>query len=482
MRADAGAAGGRATTRLLHAVTLLLAVALWGAVWPGPLASTVLQTGAVLTLVAVLGGAPAHRPAPVLSAGLAVLALTPWLYLLPLPAAWLADLGARALYATPSAWLGQPGPDWAPLSMAPFATWAVALDLLVPLAVFLAVRTLGPDHHARLLGLLLALAVAEGLFGLLQYASASSGSGWLPVQGPHAGSATGSYANRNHLALLLEMLLPLAVLLTLNPAAGTHPDGRPDRTATRHRALRWGVVAGMLLVCLLFTRSRTGITLALLGVVLALALGRHPRRRGGTLGFVSGILVLALGVASVIGLAPVIARFGVDALVADARLHIYSATLETLRSWWPLGSGPGTYALVMPPTQPLTLPDVVLNHAHNDYLEVLVETGALGALLLSAALGAFMVQSYREVRRAAGPLSLGAGLGLLLVASHELLDYGLQIPLNQVVFAVLAGVFFPPPAAAPDRTPDLPPRHATAPRRPRPPAPDLNPSPARTGA
>ena len=247
------------------------------------------------------------------------------------------------------------------------------------------------------------------------------------------------------------MLVPLAVLLTLRPPAGQ----RPDAAAARQRALGYGAVAAFLLLCLLFTRSRTGITLALLGLVLALTLGAPRWRAGRALGVAGGLLLFALGVASVMGLAPVIARFSVDALLADARPRILTVTLEVLRAWWPLGSGPGTYALVMPPAQPVTLPDVVLNHAHNDYLEWLVETGAPGALLLSAALGAFWLQGYRVVRAArraaANPLPLGAGLGLLLVAGHELVDYGLRIPLNQLVFAVLAGVFFAPPPARPPR-------------------------------
>ena len=492
MTPDLPPPAARVAPRLTGAVTALLATALAGAVWPGPLTSAGLQAGAVLTLGAALAGAPATRPAPLLTAGLVALALLPWLYLLPLPAAWFADQGGRALYRAPAAWLGADDPAWAPLTLAPFATWTVALDLLAPLAVFLAVRQLGPAQHARLLGLLLALAVAQGLYGLLQFASASSGSAWLLAQGAHAGSATGSFTNRNHLALLLEMLVPLAVLLTLRPPAGQ----RPDAAAARQRALGYGAVAAFLLLCLLFTRSRTGITLALLGLVLALTLGAPRWRAGRALGVAGGLLLFALGVASVMGLAPVIARFSVDALLADARPRILTVTLEVLRAWWPLGSGPGTYALVVPPAQPLTLPNVVLNHAHNDYLEWLVETGALGALLLSAALGACLRQGYRVARAArraaANPLPRGAGLGLLLVAAHELVDYGLQIPLNQLVFAVLAGVFFAPLAGASapphPRAPRRPWRHLLR-RRPRHPvaggghpAPVLSPPPARASA
>lgn len=448
----------------LLAITALLAGALWQALAPGPAAQAVLQSLATLTLVVALG-TPGARLPPGLAAGVLVLALLPWLYLIPLPATWLSDHGARLHYATPSQLLGLAGPAWTPVSLAPFATVSLALDLLPPLAAFVAFLRLEPRHRPRVLWLLLALAVAQGLFGLLQYASASSGSHWLPVQGAHAGSATGSFTNRNHLALLLAMLFPLTVLLTLQRAAwwarGGGGEWRPA-PGGRYPALGYGLLALFLLVCLLFTRSRAGITLALVGLLLASVLGARRLRHRGALGVAGTLLLLALAVASVIGLAPVIARFSLDALLADGRHQILTATLEALRLWWPLGSGPGTYALIMPPLQPLALPDVVLNHAHNDYLELLVETGALGALLLAAALGAAGVQGYRLWRRpppgGAWPWQVGAGLGLLLAAGHALVDYGLRSPLNQLVFALLAGLFLAPPAAAAPPAPPPRPR------------------------
>lgn len=365
-----------------------------------------------------------------------MLALTPLLYLVPLPAAWLADQGARAFVAAPAHLLDLARPAWTPLSLDPPATLAVALNLLPALAVFLATRHLDATAQHRLLQLLLALALAQGLLGLLQFASAQSGSHWLAVTGPHAGSAQGTFANRNHLAVLVNLLLPWALLRTLAPPA---PARAPD--------LRYAAVTAALLVTVLATRSRTGITLALAGLVLASALGASAwplRRRVIGVGLILGGALLVMGV---IGLAPVLARFALPELLADSRPQILATTLAVLQAWWPLGSGPGTYALVLAPAQPATLPEVLINHAHNDYLEFSVETGVLGVALLGTALWLFGQQSLRLWRHAAGQPPLGAGLGLLLMALHELVDYGLQIPLNQVVFAFLAGVFFFPRSA-----------------------------------
>jgi hypothetical protein len=41
-------------------------------------------------------------------------------------------------------------------------------------------------------------------------------------------------------------------------------------------------------------------------------------------------------------------------------------------------------------------------------------------------------------------LQVAAGISLLLLALHEFVDYNLYTPANQLVFAVLAGIFFMP--------------------------------------
>jgi hypothetical protein len=59
---------------------------------------------------------------------------------------------------------------------------------------------------------------------------------------------------------------------------------------------------------------------------------------------------------------------------------------------------------------------------------------------------------------------VGAGIGILLLGLHSLIDYNLNIPANVVYFAYMAGIFLSDPAAGtettgrgrrPRRTPDL---------------------------
>jgi len=78
--------------------------------------------------------------------------------------------------------------------------------------------------------------------------------------------------------------------------------------------------------------------------------------------------------------------------------------------------------------------------AHNDYLELLSSAGLIGL-----AVGIwFAVAVVRKIRQSLGTdtgykraVRLGAVLGITGVAAHSLVDFGLHIMTNAVVFIIL---------------------------------------------
>jgi len=81
--------------------------------------------------------------------------------------------------------------------------------------------------------------------------------------------------------------------------------------------------------------------------------------------------------------------------------------------------------------------------AHNDYVEVLGETGLVGFGLLAWFFivgGKRIVQSTRKVSSKNLPLIAGILAGLGGMAVHEWLDFSLQIPSNAFLFTVLLAV------------------------------------------
>ena len=85
-----------------------------------------------------------------------------------------------------------------------------------------------------------------------------------------------------------------------------------------------------------------------------------------------------------------------------------------------------------------------VNQAHNDYLQLLVETGVAGFAIAVW----FLVLVFRRAPRklknwtetASGALTVAALLGCVGILVHSFLDFNLQIPANAALFYVLCAI------------------------------------------
>ncbi len=389
---------------------------------------------------------------------IALLLGIPLLYLIPLPSGMAVWLPGRAAYLAARSLIG--GESGAGrLSLYPLETESALLFLLVPVALFLGTRALDRARIVGLVLLLLGVGAAQALLGLLQYGAGEGSPAFLGLTIPDVARAQGTYTNPDHLSGLLEMLLPIALaLLFFSVGRG----GREQRRGLRerfaflgslrgHAAILYGAIALLLLVGLIFTRSRAGIALGMLGIVLSTLV--FARRIGGdnVYGPTGTLIAFAVGSGIAIGLVPVLDRFSVEGAVNDARWSIYSATLEGIGTFSPLGSGPGNYPDIFPAFQPQELGRWLINHAHNDYLEWLFEAGLLAAVLITLlavlyALRWLQIWTWEDWSRLRF-IQVGAGIGVLLLLLHSLVDFNLHVPANIVYFAFLAGVFLAEPVA-----------------------------------
>jgi O-antigen ligase len=213
-----------------------------------------------------------------------------------------------------------------------------------------------------------------------------------------------------------------------------------------NRSLLYGAITLAILLGAVFSRSRTGIGLLILGLLLtSLVLMRNFGKGFGS--HITGV-VASMGViaASAIGLTPVLSRFGQDPL-HDERWKFFIASLDGIGRFFPVGSGMGTYPEVMRAFYPAGMSGFI-NHAHNDYIEWLFEGGLIAAALILLFLVLYALrwravwaqQNWHTLHM----MQVGAGVGLLLIILHGLTDYNLRIPANIIYAALLAGVFFHP--------------------------------------
>ena len=456
----------------------------------------VADPGAVLFygLIALLTFAPlfraGNRPLPLLVMELAALALLVWrfwspsageqplsyskriflalLFLLPLtqllPASFglWADLPGRLFYADALRQTsGSAELDWRAISLIPTATESSWLALLPPLAVFLATIQLTTQQVLRLVLVFLGIATAEALLGLIQYGDGPD-SVFRFGNALMGDSASGTYVNRNHLAGLLEMALPVGLaLLAATVGHGRPPHarggrGRRGRTfqqwlarfsvARLNQAALFGAAALAILLGLIFTRSRAGVSMAMLGILFCTLTFSYRLGGRNVYGLMGTFTAVGAGLASLIGLAPVWSRFTLQDPLEDGRWTIFDATVQAIGEFFPLGSGAGTFEDVMRRFHPADFPGATINRAHNDYLEWLLECGLMAAVLIAVWLLFYVRQWGRVWKRGEwAPFRFaqaGAGIALLLMMLHSLVDFNLRIPANAVFTAFLAAVFF----------------------------------------
>ena len=127
----------------------------------------------------------------------------------------------------------------------------------------------------------------------------------------------------------------------------------------------------------------------------------------------------------------------------NARPVIYKASLALWTMFPIFGTGLGSFEEAFTIVQPAEISGRVWNHAHNDWLEVLVTTGAIGAVVVLAGVWMTGLALWRVLTGSRSSSSRAFALGALgaaiAVGLHSLLDFGLTMPANAFTLAVVIG-------------------------------------------
>jgi O-antigen ligase len=375
------------------------------------------------------------------------------LQLIPLPPRLWQGLAGRELYREALLVL-DPALDgtFQPISLHAWATEQSCFALLPPLVGAMMIQTLHRHQIGSLMRWLLLAGLVQASLGILQVGSGPESLLYFGNSyGAHA--ATGTYVNKNHLAGLLAMLIPLAVAvwtLALKPRDSFKEDpsvrhGRTDDTRAAQRVI-WSAAMVVLLLALLLTRSRAGIACGLLAASLTLLVFMRERHSMGARIGIALIAAIAFSMALVTGLTPMLEPLQTDALSIawSGRWNIARVAMQAGDLFFPWGSGLGTFNDVFARFQTPELPGYI-EHAHNDYVEAYVELGLPGLIVMGLLLFAFLRRALALLRRppvdTLSHLQYGAGLGVFALLLHGMVDFNFHIPANALVFGVLCGVF-----------------------------------------
>jgi len=340
------------------------------------------------------------------------------------------------------------------ISMAHYQTVSHLLLLATYLTAFFLTLILCQDRKAkrRLVFALVALGAFEAGYGLIQYLT-----GWQQiftyVKKYYTEDATGTYINRNHFAGFLEMILPFTLALAFRSAKLLFKNMSSGPGSLRRIASRtemaalvfWLFLAILLFATLVFSRSRMGIFSALISLAAILALAGTASLRARTRVAIAALFLFSvLGLVAWIGTEPVISRFATLGqeynLSRDNRLAIWRDTLGLIRQHPLVGTGLGSFSVVYPFVQ-TTFLNLLVEHAHCDYLEVASELGLPGGMLVFGSIFWVLAWTIRQYRQAEEQfdktVSLGCVGSIVAILVHSLADFNLYIPANALVFTIL---------------------------------------------
>jgi O-antigen ligase/tetratricopeptide (TPR) repeat protein len=402
----------------------LLTMVHYGAVAPWAVAATALALALLngLAMILLPGGI---RLSKVALAWLAAVAAVFLLQLLPLgPLLFPATHALRLAHGVPTLMPGTADLFHTLRSLAQFAAYILAALLVIRL------RYAGLSTSFMMKGLCVVL-LLQALYGIVQF---TANLGEIPFYGPRAGtdSASGTMVNRNTFGGMMAMGIVMAGALAYS------------RFAWQKRVesgVAWAVVAAIFIFALVLSHSRGGALSAAVGVVMIPFLYKGRGSAFAAIGLVTaGAVAIAIADPSVL-----VERFGqLDPykIGEDARVRIWSTTLQAAMHQPVLGFGIGTHPHAYHPYQP---PDLVqdIRHAHNEYINFFFEGGALFAIVMIGGLVAWGWRSWRSVQRLPGPdrfLPTAAICGVAAEAVHSMVDFDCRVTTAGLLFAALVGL------------------------------------------
>ncbi len=282
---------------------------------------------------------------------------------------------------------------------------------------------------------------ALSVFALLQYFTWNGKFYWLRPTLTDLGSPFGPFANHNHFAGCIELLIGLPIALIV------------ARAIRREERIFYGFLAAVMGVTILFSLSRGGMISLLIEVMFIAFLSNRILKQGeqAQTSNVWRSLVIIVLVATIflgaiwIGADPVVNRVigeNQDSF-STSRTWVWKDALKVFQSYPISGAGLGAFQTVFPRRSDYDGVYGYVAQAHNDYLQVLADSGIIGGVLALWFIGVVLREVMRGMR-ARDPLiagmALGSGAGIIGLLTHSLFDFNLQLPANALLFLLLCAI------------------------------------------
>ncbi|MDM7853220.1 O-antigen ligase family protein [Pseudochrobactrum kiredjianiae] len=303
----------------------------------------------------------------------------------------------------------------ATVSLSASRTLQSIVFVLVPIYYFIALSKLSQSDLIGLIPYYMIGIICNLIAAIIQY-SMTTGAQLNDLLGYQV--MVGMFANVNHFSTIMFSSIPLVIYLIIFMGS---------------RALAVLILL-LILIVLLTAGSRAGILIGLAITAASFTMLIWRNR-------VNNLLIIPLMLGAMLYLYGTIAHVGAQDIDSEyGRRYFAYTTLDGISENWVLGIGFGAFDIIFPHYETLdSLNAYFVNHAHNDYLEIVFEGGIIALLFLSAYILIFVRQAYRIINL---PLQLLAMLSIITILVHSTVDYPLRTMAVAMIFAFLNALLF----------------------------------------
>jgi O-antigen ligase len=365
--------------------------------------------------------------------------------------------------------------EWRTLSIYPWATRQELLKLLSYAAVFSVIanyyRT--REKTEALVRKIMVIAFSLVVFAIFQKLTWNGMLYWIyPLDGQVSSSkgfsVWGPFINRNHFAGYLEICIPLGLGMIFYSTAKTKASQHATvlkrfasvMSSKRFSSLGLRSVATFVMIGALFmTLSRGGIIGFLCSALFLIILARMRRRlrKKIIVPVFAGLLLLLMVI--VAGWDRIEDRFEqLGEETSLKRAEVWADSAGIVKDYPLFGTGLGTFQNSYPQYQSHSS-TTFYDHAHNDYIELLTDTGLAGFILGGALVVTFFsmlfsvwLKRHRTYTKAIGAAGMASLIAILV---HSFADFNLHIPANAMLLAVVAGITYSVIMSREEEYPDI---------------------------
>ena len=301
----------------------------------------------------------------------------------------------------------------------------------------------------------------EALYGMVQTFSGNEHIWWVKKI-YYRGDVTGTYVNRNHFAGLMEIIIMLAAVYAgavaekrkkRVPGFANHGMGWRQRLSRTLRGeqrfnkglfvLFSGVVMGL---GLLFSASRgamLGAAGGLFCMSLVLILRKGHRKKGFIVLF---LFLITAGYALRMGVEQPLERFKTFDATFEVRTRYAERAFQLFEDYAIAGVGVGNFRHAYPKYQAPQDTKSSIDHAHNDWVQLLAEAGIVGFAIFAVGICYYLFYTIRLWAKRHDPfaVSLGAApfAAMAAIAIHSYSDFNLHYMTNSLMLLAVMAIGF----------------------------------------